>query len=122
MTHDWFEITRMTQGLPITVEKVRLLKENISLEGSFELPPLAQLSVEDQIFIVAFLRSHGSIKEMEEMFGKSYPTVKNRLNSIAKKLEFVEVDPPASKSEILDQLDSGSITVEQAIEKLRSVQ
>jgi hypothetical protein len=122
MTHDWFEITRMTQGLPITVEKVRLLKENISLEGSFELPPLAQLSVEDQIFIVAFLRSHGSIKEMEEMFGKSYPTVKNRLNSIAKKLEFVEIDPPASKSEILDQLDSGSITVEQAIEKLRSVQ
>jgi hypothetical protein len=122
MIHDWFELTRMTQGLPITVEKVRILRENISLEGSFELPPLAQLSLEDQIFIVAFLRSHGSIKEMEEMFGKSYPTVKNRLNSIAKQLEFVEIDPPASKSEILDQLNSGNITVEQALEKLRGVQ
>ena len=122
MIHDWFELTRMTQGLPITVEKVRIVRENISLEGSFELPPLAQLSLEDQIFIVAFLRSHGSIKEMEEMFGKSYPTVKNRLNSIAKQLEFVEIDPPASKSEILDQLNSGNITVEQALEKLRGVQ
>ena len=48
---------------------------------------------EDQVFVAAFLKSHGSIKEMEQVFGVSYPTVKARLNRIAGQLEFVETDP-----------------------------
>ncbi len=119
MVYDWLELIKITEGLPFTIEKVKINNKNIVLEGSFELPPLARLSMEDQIFIIAFIRSHGSIKEMEEMFGISYPTVKNRLNRIAKQLEFVEINPPASQSEVLDQLEKGSISVEEALEKLR---
>jgi hypothetical protein len=115
---DWSELTGMTSGAPITVERVRISDKDVVIEGSFELPPLAQLSMEDQIFIVAFLKSHGSIKDMEGLFGVSYPTVKNRLKSIARRLEFVEVDPPASRGEILDQLEAGAISVEQAVERL----
>ncbi|MFV2021178.1 DUF2089 family protein [Micromonospora sp. LOL_023] len=44
---------------------------------------LAQLSVDDQVFVAAFVRLHGSIKKMERIFGVSYPTVKSRLNRIA---------------------------------------
>jgi len=55
---------------------------------------------------------------MEKLFGISYPTVKNRLNSIAGKLEFIEIDPPAPESEILGELDRGEISVEDAIKKL----
>ena len=58
------------------------------------------------------------VKEMEELFGISYPTVKNRINGIASKLEFVEINPPASSNEILNQLDKGEISVEEAINKL----
>ena len=61
--------------------------------GLFELPRLALLSAEDQVFVAAFVRSHGSIKEMEQVFGVSYPTIKARLNRIAGSLEFVETDP-----------------------------
>lgn len=43
---------------------------------------------------------------MEKLFGISYPTVKNRLNSIAGKLEFIEIDPPALSNEILRELDN----------------
>ncbi len=119
MIKDWQELTRITRGVSLLVERVRLKEDDIVLEGSFDLPPLARLTMEDQIFITAFLRSHGSIKDMEELFGISYPTVKNRLNRISQMLEFVEINPPASKSEILEDLDRGEISVEEALLKLR---
>lgn len=119
MARDWQDLTRITQGASLVVERVRLATIDIVLEGSFELPPLARLTMEDQIFATAFIRSHGSIKDMEEMFGVSYPTVKNRLNRIARQLEFVEINPPSSQSEILAQLERGEITIEDALKKLR---
>jgi hypothetical protein len=121
MSQDWMELTKLTGGAAMTVEKIKIKDKDIVIEGSFDLPPLAQLTMEDQTFITAFVRSHGSIKEMEQLFGISYPTVKNRLNAVSRLLEFVEINPPASKNEILDELDSGRITVEEAVQKMRSV-
>ncbi len=119
MKHEWQELTRMTRGEEFVIEQVRLVKRRISIRGEFELPPLSRLTLEDHIFVIAFIRSHGSIKDMEELFDISYPTVKNRLNRISQLLEFVEVNPPSSKSEILADLEKGKITVKEAEEKLR---
>jgi hypothetical protein len=118
MTKDWQELTKITRGASLQVERVKLKNDDIVLEGSFELPPLARLTMEDQIFVTAFIRSHGSIKDMEQLFGISYPTVKNRLNRISQMLEFVDINPPASHTDILDELDRGDISVEDALEKL----
>lgn len=82
------------------------------------LPQLARLAPDDQVFVAAFLRSHGSIKEMERVFGVSYPTVKARLNRIASQLEFVETDPAPTRNEILDRLEKGEITAAEAIRQL----
>ncbi|HEX4105991.1 MAG TPA: DUF2089 family protein, partial [Rhizomicrobium sp.] len=90
----------------------------IALEGEFALPQLARLSAEDQVFVAAFLKSHGSIKEMEQVFGISYPTVKSRLNRIAAQLEFVETDPRPLRNEILDRLERGVISAADAIREL----
>jgi hypothetical protein len=117
---DWQELTRLTQGAALIVERVRIADSDIAIEGPFALPRLAQLSVEDQIFVAAFVRAHGSIKEMEQVFGVSYPTVKSRLNRIAQKLEFVEVDPRPSEREIVDRLQSGELSVEEAIRALEA--
>jgi hypothetical protein len=118
MAKDWQELTRLTQGEGFTVEKVCLTGRDIALEGSFELPPLARLQQEDQIFVTAFLRCHGSIKEMEELFGISYPTVKNRLNRIAAQLEYVEINPPPSALDLLRRLEKGEIDVGETLKKL----
>ena len=118
MAQDWKELTELTRGADLEVERLRLKENRVAIEGSFELPPLARLTLEDQIFVTAFIRSQGSIKGMEKLFGISYPTVKNRLKSIAGKLEFIEIDPPAPESEILGELDRGEISVEDAIKKL----
>jgi len=119
---DWQELTQITQGRPITVERVRLTEKDISLEGRFELPQLARLSMDDQVFIIAFVRSHGSIKEMERIFGVSYPTIKSRLIRIANSLEFVETNPTPSKTEILERLQQGEITAEDAIREMEALQ
>jgi hypothetical protein len=118
MKHDWQELTKMTRGEPFTIERVRLTSSGIAVEGNFELPPMARLTMEDQVFVTAFLRCHGSIKEMEQLFGISYPTVKNRLAAIAGKLEFVEINPPTSRLEVLEKLDKGEITADQALKNL----
>ena len=118
---DWQELTQVTQGRRIVVERVRLVDEDIAIEGSFELPQLARLSADDQIFITAFVRSHGSIKEMEHIFGVSYPTIKSRLTRIADGLEFVETNPMPSKSEILERLQQGEITAEDAIREMEAM-
>ena len=115
---DWQELTRLTQGAPLMVERVRLVDSDIALEGPFALPQLARLSAEDQVFVAAFLKSHGSIKEMEQIFGVSYPTVKARLNRIASQLEFVETDPKPSRNEVLDRLERGEINAAEAIREL----
>ena len=119
-SRDWQELTQLTHGKPIVVDRVSLVDSGIAIEGPFELPQLARLSADDQIFITAFVRSHGSIKEMERVFGVSYPTIKSRLTRIANSLEFVETNPAPAKNEVLERLKRGEITAEQAIRELEA--
>ena len=119
---DWKQLTELTGGAPLRVERVRL-PDGIAIEGSFELPALAQLPLEEQVFVVAFVRSHGSIKEMERLFGVSYPTIKARLNRLAESLGAeLRVDAPSQpeRREILDRLERGEISAQQALEELSS--
>ena len=119
MKKDWAYLTKMTGGKPITIERVRVEDENIAVEGAFELPPLARLKAEDQVFVAVFVKSHGSIKQMEKQFGISYPTVKSRLNRIGEQLDFVRVETTTEeRSEVLDRLDRGEVSVEEAIQLL----
>ena len=127
MGHDWQELTRLVGQSPIEVERVRLVGTGVAIEGPYTLPPLAQLTAEDQVFVAAFVRCHGSIKQMEKYFGVSYPTIKNRLNKIGSQLSFVEIDEggdptePAAQTagDVLDRLSRGELTVAQALQRLR---
>jgi hypothetical protein len=114
----WNELTDLTGDRPFVVTAVRLEDGGITLSGEFELPPLAGLRYEDQVFVSEFVRCHGSIKYMEKAFGISYPTVKNRLNKIVQQLQLVEVVQVSAHDEVLDLLERGEITVGEAAERL----
>ena len=121
---DWQTLTKLTSGEPFHIERVRLDSTGIAIEGQFGVPPLAQLPAEDQVFVAAFVRCHGSIKQMEQYFGVSYPTIKNRLNRIGAQLPFAEIDPepdsgrPSTK-ELLSRLERGDASVDEVIQQLR---
>jgi hypothetical protein len=92
-----------------------------SLEGKFEIPPLLQLSSDDLAFVTAFVRSSGSLKAMAQLLGASYPTVRNRLDEILKKLEAIENGIDKKRHAILDALENGELTAEAAAEQLKKV-
>jgi hypothetical protein len=119
MTNDWHELTDLVGDRRFRVTEVRT-DTGISIQGEFELPLLARLRYEDQVFVSEFVRSHGSIKDMEKAFGISYPTVKNRLNRIIAQLQLVEIGVPAPASDdTLDLLERGEISAAEAEERLR---
>jgi hypothetical protein len=118
---EWQELLRIAQGSSMVIERVSIPDKGIAVEGTFVPPQLARLSLEDQVFVIAFLRSHGSIKEMEQVFGVSYPTIKARLNRIAGQLEFVETNPSPSRVEVLDRLGRGELTADEAIRALEAL-
>ena len=124
MGKEWQVLSRLGAGSKVEILRARLVDQDVVVEGPFELPPLARLSSEDQTFVAAFVRCHGSIKQMEQLFGVSYPTIKNRLNRIGALLPFVEVAPeqeaaPLSASALLTRLERGELSVEEVLNQLR---
>ena len=61
-----------------------------SVNGHFPLPLLASLHADDQQFIIRFVKSSGSLKEMAKHLGLSYPSVRNRLDEIISKIKNLE--------------------------------
>jgi hypothetical protein len=123
LIREWNELTRLTGGAALVVERVRLTESGIAIEGEFAPPVLATLSAEDQVFIMAFIGAHGSIKDMERLFGISYPTVKNRLDKLASRLKMVEFEamprPAADSSkDVLEMLERGEISADEAVRRL----
>jgi len=74
----------------LTVARLVCPECGTGVEGSFRLPLLAGLSPDDQRFIVDFVKSSGSLKEMARLLGVSYPTVRNRLDEIIARVRAAE--------------------------------
>lgn len=108
------------------LEAVRLHCQNCqtSIEGRFTLSRLSRIDNEQLRFVETFLKVRGNIREMERELGISYPTVRNRLDAILQAMGYA-VEPSRSEEttdrrrEVLDQLQSGQISAEEAVRLLR---
>jgi hypothetical protein len=68
-----------------------------AVEGHFALPVLARLSPEDQEFLLVFIKSNGSLKDLARVYGISYPTVRNRLDGLMEKIKKLESEVNSEK-------------------------
>jgi len=68
--------------------------ENCQTEvtGLYSLPIISQLSVDDQKFILDFVKVSGSLKIMAQNMKLSYPTVRNLLDEIINKINNINID------------------------------
>jgi hypothetical protein len=56
------------------------------VSGNYELPVILKLNREEQDFILNFFLSSGSIKEMAKQAELSYPTMRNKMDDLIKKI------------------------------------
>ena len=99
----------------------------ITIRGRFDMPRYAKLNEEQEQFLETFLRCRGMINSVEKELGISYPTVKSRLESLLAALELTPVKEEGAKKDksaekkakILEQLEKGEITAEEAKTKLK---
>lgn len=93
------------------------------LEGTFELPALLRLAPDDLTFVLRFVKTSGSLKEMARQYGQSYPTIRNRLNAIIEQLGQAEtaVERDAERHAILDAIAKGTMSVAAAERRLRGL-
>lgn len=96
-------------------------KCGVSIKGRFRQNLIARLSPEDAEFVKVFLAAHGSIKEVERILGISYPTVKARLDQINSAIGNPTIGKKSveEKLDILGGIESGNLSVEDALKKLR---
>ncbi|MFD2597881.1 DUF2089 family protein [Sphingobacterium corticis] len=71
----------------LRVAKLQCLSCGTEVSGTYDLPPLMLLDREEQEFVLRFLENSGSLKEMANQMGKSYPTVRNKLDDLIAKLK-----------------------------------
>lgn len=60
------------------------------VEGLFNFPLLASLNLEDQLFILDFVKTGGSLKEMAAHMKLSYPTIRNQLDEIIERIHSLQ--------------------------------
>ena len=73
--------------------------------------PLHLLSGDDLDFILQFVLSSGSLKEMAQLYGVSYPTIRSALDRVIGNLQqCVKGSPPDAMTELLAKmLERGEI-------------
>lgn len=116
-------------GGKMEVVRLHCPRCDTAIEGHFQLSRLCGLSQEQLEFVEIFLKSRGNIKEVERELGISYPTVRSRLEAIIEALGYrpetapvVEERPTAERrKEILEALNRGEITVQEAVRLLKKL-
>lgn len=108
-------------GGELIVTSYKCKKCATELKGNFEQDVFQNLSADEKEFVILFLKKRGSIKEVGSVIGMSYPTVRNRIDKIVKKLGQKPENTNESRVEILNMLDNGEITATQAEELLKEI-
>jgi hypothetical protein len=107
----------------LTVTRLHCRNCDTTIEGHFETGRMGRLSAEQLSFVETFMRCEGKLNRMEGVLGLSYPTLRSRLSQVIQAMGF-EVGPEQAdtsdeqRHQILDELASGQISSERAIELL----
>lgn len=109
----------------LTITRLQCPACDTTLEGRFAAGPFAHLRPEQIEFVLTFVRCEGKLTRVEQELGISYPTIRNRLHEVIRALGYEpgkEETPDLSEERrraVLEQLDSGRISAEDAMRILR---
>ena len=116
-------------GDTLNVRRLHCPQCDTAIEGHFTVGRLSRLTAGQLHFVETFIRCEGTIKRVEKELGISYPTVRSRLKEIIHIMGFEVISDlvdetgqisDVERKEILDRLDRGEITSEEALDLLGS--
>lgn len=108
-------------GSKLKITRLKCSQCGTVIENDFELSNLSYLNGDQLKFMEIFIKCRGNIKEVEKELGISYPTVRAKLDEVIAALGYTVTrskDLPDGK-DIIDMLEKGEITAEQAINMLK---
>jgi len=103
----------------MTVRNLSCTACGIKIEGDIPLPTLARLSPEERDLVEVFVLCGGSLKDAGQVLGISYPTVRARLDQVMASLKMLKGQTEETRLSILDKLEKGEITAQEASRRLR---
>jgi hypothetical protein len=104
----------------LRVTRLKCSKCNTVIENDFEFSKFEYLNADQLNFMEVFLKCRGNIKDVEKEMGISYPTVRAKLDDVVMALGYTVVKKPTVASkDIIDMLEKGEITPEQAINMMK---
>lgn len=89
--------------------------------GDFFTPRLYRISTDEQQFIELFVLASGSLKQMAQILGVSYPTVRNRLDKLIKVLKEEKQKDDKRKQKILEDIEAGRISAKQGMRMIDAI-
>ena len=113
-------------GHELTISSVACGHCQTKIEGKFTTCVFCKLPPEQLEFVEVFVKCRGNIKDVEKELGISYPTVRGRLESVIQALGYnpdrnavPEKDQEERRQEILQAVESGEMTAQEAIKQLK---
>lgn len=107
----------------LNIKKLQCSKCRTVIENDFRFSKFQYLTNEQLKFIEVFIKSRGNIKDVEKELGISYPTVRSKLDEVIGSLGGQKVKEPSkvkSTKEIIESLEKGEISSEEAVENLKN--
>jgi hypothetical protein len=93
----------------------------LGLEGEFATPRISRLETEEQRFVELFVLASGSLKQMAELLGVSYPTVRSRLDKLIANLKDEQKNDEVRKRRILEDVEAGRIPPKQGMRMIENL-
>uniref|UniRef100_A0A7C4RXU5 DUF2089 domain-containing protein n=1 Tax=Fervidobacterium thailandense TaxID=1008305 RepID=A0A7C4RXU5_9BACT len=108
-------------GKPMVVKELRCEEHDVTVRGTFEVPPYIFLDEEDTKFVLMFLRARGNLKEIERLTGIGYFALRGKLERLLEKMGLtpIDTDEESSEADAFRLLKEKKITVEEAIALLK---
>jgi hypothetical protein len=105
----------------MTVSRMACTACEVSIEGAFPTPRVANLPTEHQQFIEIFVLAGGNLKLIAEQAGVSYPTVRSRLDKVIDALRQQIATTPGIHSKNQDGGSEGQLDPKEAARIIKSV-
>jgi hypothetical protein len=105
----------------MTVSRMTCHSCEISVEATFPTARLGNLPTEHQRFIEIFVLASGSLKEIADQTGVSYPTVRSRLDKVITALRDEIGRTQKTKGSILDAVNEGKLSAEVAAKLIKAI-